>query len=919
MTEYKPKLIEVALPLAAINKEAAREKSIRHGHPSTLHLWWARRPLGAARAVIWASLVDDPSADDTLSTAEQEAERQRLFEILKRLVKWENSNDPDVLAEARAEIDRCFPDGPPPILDPFAGGGSIPLEAQRLGLKALSGDLNPVAVLIQKAMLEIPPRFPGRRPVHPDVDKDLTTWSGAQGLAADVEAYGKWMRDEAERRIGHLYPDVIGPDGKKSTPIAWVWARTVESPDPAWSGHVPLVPSWVLRNKKGKPRVWIEPIIDRNTQKISYKVREGGEPSYGPTKSGLNGRCIATGTAIPGDYIKSEGRSGRMGHQLIAVIVEGRPRGRVYCEVTEDQSVIPLEVTGWRPDSPLPPQGKGLGFRVQAFGFDEWWKLFTTRQLIVLTTFSDLLKEVRERVLADSATCQITQDDNRLRDGGSGVVAYADAIVTYLAFVIDRCVARYNHLSAWNNVGEKLEQLFRLNAIQMTWRYSEGNPFSNSSGNWQGQVDWVTKCINTLPANKRMMAEIHQEDARLHVRNNSVTKVIISTDPPYYDNIGYADLSDFFYVWLRHNLQDIWPDLCATLLSPKSDEIIADAGRHGGALQSTVYFEKGMAEFMREVADSQSPDAPATIYYAYKATETKDGAVRSTGWATFLQAVVDAGLQITATWPVRTEMPGGTRMVGRSALSSSVVLTCRPRPASAPLASRSEFLAALRSELPPAVSVLQSGNIAPVDLAQSTIGPGIKVFSRYAKVVEADGSAMSVSDALALINDELGEILDGAEAELDADTRFAVTWYTQHGYESGPAGDADNLARAKNTSLAGIETSGIGRARAGSFRIHRRGELASDWSPVDDDRLTVWEATQYLVAALKNRSEAEAAELLHQLGGYGERARQLAYVLFKKASEASWADEAGAYNELITAWPILQSTTLHDDSQQQLL
>lgn len=913
MTDYKPKLIEVALPLAAINKEAAREKSIRHGHPSTLHLWWARRPLAAARAVIWASLVDDPSADDTLSTAEQEAERQRLFEILKRLVKWENSNDPDVLAEARAEIDRCFPEGPPPILDPFAGGGAIPLEAQRLGLKALSGDLNPVAVLIQKAMLEIPPRFVGRRPVHPDIDKDLNTWSGAQGLAADVEAYGKWMRDEAERRIGHLYPDVIGPDDEKLTPIAWIWARTVQSPDPAWRGLVPLVSSWVLRNKTGKPRVWIEPIIDRDTQTISYCIREGGTPSYDPTIRRGKGVCIATGVGISSDYIKEQGRAGRLGSQLVAVVVEGR-RKRVYCDPT----------SMCLPDIVMPEPNKCLRERIPHYsqysnlpdyGFDEWWKLFLPRQIVALNTLSDLLAVIRDQVISEAKVSGFYDDEAPLFEGGHGAQAYADAVVTYLAFVVDRCVARWNHLSVWNTVGEKLEHVFRLNAFQMTWRYSEGNPFCSSSGNWQGQIKWIVKVLKHLP-DSRINLIISQQDARIMVRESP--EVIVSTDPPYYDNVPFADLSDFFYVWLRHNIADVWPNEFATLLTPKEDELTANRYRAGSKQAANEYFETGMAGFMKEVYKSHSTVAPATIYYAYKATETKDGEVRSTGWATFLQAVVDAGLQVTATWPMRTEMSGGTRMVGRSALSSSVVLTCRPRPASAPLASRSEFLAALRSELPSAVSVLQSGNIAPVDLAQSTIGPGIKVFSRYAKVVEADGSAMSVSDALALINDELGEILDGAEAELDADTRFAVTWYTQHGYESGPAGDADNLARAKNTSLAGIESSGIGRARAGSFRIHRRGELASDWSPVDDDRLTVWEATQYLVAAL-NQSEAEAAELLHQLGGYGERARQLAYVLFKKASEASWADEAAAYNELISAWPILQSTTFEDDPQQQLL
>ena len=339
MNDYKPKLIEVALPLAAINAAAAREKSIRHGHPSTLHLWWARRPLAAARAVIWASLVDDPSGDPSLTPAEQEAERARLFAILEKLVVWENSNNPDVLAEARAEIDRCFPDGAPPILDPFAGGGAIPLEAQRLGLKALAGDLNPVAVLIEKAMIEIPPRFAGRPPVHPSIETELTTWERAQGLAADIEAYGKWMRDEAERRIGHLYPKVKGPDGEELTPIAWIWARTVESPDPTWPGHVPLVASWTLRNKRGKPKIWIEPIIDREKQTISYEIREGGEPRIERTVDRGGGRCIATGATMPFSYIREQFRQGRSGYELMAIVAQGR--GRRYIPTSDLQAELP--------------------------------------------------------------------------------------------------------------------------------------------------------------------------------------------------------------------------------------------------------------------------------------------------------------------------------------------------------------------------------------------------------------------------------------------------------------------------------------------------------------------------------------------------------------------------------------------------
>ena len=762
-----------------------------------------------------------------------------------------------------------------------------------------------MAVLINKAMIEIPPRFAGMPPVHPDIDKSLTTWQRAQGLAADVEAYGQWMRDEAQKRIGHLYPDATGANGEKLTPIAWIWARTVESPDPSWSGHVPLVASWTLSKRPGKPKVWIEPIIDRDAMTISYKIREGGEPSRDRTVDRGNGTCIATGAAIPGGYIKGESRAGRMGQQLLAVVAEGS-RGRVCVPATaHDEAAANCSEPRWKPEGSNPK--KLTGGTVFVYGLDEWWKLFTPRQLSALTTFSDLLGEVAERSRSDASAAGLAVDGVRVREGGRGADAYADAIVTYLAFTVDKCTNLWSNIVTWMNDRGAFREVFARQAIPMTWDFAEASPFSGRGGSWELCLSKVQQVIAELPSradSPDRQGVAVQRDARARVRESA--HGAIATDPPYYDNISYADLSDFFYVWMRRNLSDVWPDECSTLLTPKAEELIANTYRAGSREEAERHFESGMAEFMAQVAQNQPPGVPATIYYAYKATEAKDGEVRTTGWDTFLQAVFDAGLQVSATWPMRTESPGRILARGTNALASSIVLACRPRPASAVLATRGEFMAALRRELPEAVRVLQSGNIAPVDMAQSTIGPGIKVFSRYARVVEADGSSMPVSAALAIINDVLGEVLDGEEAELDADTRFALTWFAEHGYSPGPSGDADSVARAKNTSLAGIEESGIGEARAGKFRLFERGELDPNWSPVHDDRFTVWEAAQHLAAALE-RSESEAAELLHVLGGNGDRARQLAYLLYQKANDKGWASEAGAYNGLITAWPNLRT------------
>lgn len=907
MTEHKPKLIEVALPLAAINTAAAKEGSTgQRPHPKNLHRWWARRPLAAARAVLWASLVDDPSADDSLSEEQQAQERQRLFKILEELVTWEATSDQRVLKRARAEIDRCYPDGPPPILDPFGGGGAIPLEAQRLGLTALAGDLNPVAVIIQKAMIEIPPRFAGKPAVHPDVD-ERTTWQGAQGLAADIDAYGRWMRDEAARRIGHLYPDATGPDGEKLTPIAWIWARTVESPDPSWKGHVPLVASWILSKKKGQPTVWIEPIIDRDTQSISYEVRTGGEPGLERTVDRGGGRCIATGASLPYSYIRPEFQKGRVGQQLLAVVVEG-PTGRAYCNPTPDQqeaadvaapkNAVAGEIFDW--------PGRT---NVVRYGMECWEDLFTPRQLVALTTFSDLLGEVHERVVVDATATGMADDGQRLRDGGHGTTAYADALVTYLAFVIDRMADFGSTVCTWNAPNEQLRYTFRDKNIPMTWDFAEINPFSDQMASWISHVQGVSKAVATClavsadwPVPEGSAKQMDAVSPLTYARSGA----FISTDPPYYANVSYADLSDFFYVWMRRNLTDVWPDETATLLTPKAAELIANRYRAGSKEAAEEHFESGMSDFMRQVAQAQPEGVPATIYYAYMATENRDGDVVSTGWATFLQAVLDAGLQVAATWPLRTERKGRLTAIGANALASSIVLSCRRRSTSAPLASRAEFVAALRAELPEAVRVLQSGNIAPVDLPQSTIGPGIKVLSRYAKVVEADGSSMRVSTALRIINDVLAEVLDQEEGELDPESRFAIAWWSQHGFGPGSSGDADGQARAKDTSLDGLERAGIGEARAGKFRLYDRNELDPDWTPESDDRLTVWEAAQYLVAALQE-SESDAAELLRKLGGIADSARALAYVLFQRATDNGWAEEATVYNGLVTAWSELQS------------
>lgn len=910
------KLIEVALPLDAINAASAREKSIRHGHPSTLHLWWARRPLAACRAVLFASLVDDPGEhpEQWATEAEQDRERQRLFRLIEQLVLWENSNNAQVLAQARAEIGRATGGHPPPVLDPFCGGGSIPLEAQRLGLEAHGSDLNPVAVLITKALIEIPPRFAGQPPVNPAARRKMgaqSAWQGAAGLAEDVRYYGQWMRDEAQRRIGHLYPKVTLPPeqgGGEATVIAWLWARTVPCPNPACGAQMPLVRSFALSTKAGK-QAWVEPQIDRTQQPpaVRFAVRTSGEKGLGGTVNRKGGTCIVCHTPVPFDHIRAEGRAGHMRTQLMAVVAEGQRR-RVYLSPDEEQAFTASQARPeWEPAAELPHNPRD--FKTPNYGMITFGDLFTPRQLVALNAFSDLIAKVREQVARDAAAAGIANDSLTLDDGGNGATAYSDAVATYLAFAIDRLANRASTICIWNTIGEKVEQTFGRQAIPMVWDFAEANVFADGTGSWSGSLEWVPKVLEVSPNPTR--ANVKQLDAAATITD--IKQPLISTDPPYYDNIGYADLSDFFYIWLRRALNKVYPNLFSTVLVPKAQELVATPYRFDGdAQKAQQFFEEGLGKAFARIRAAAHPNYPVSVYYGFKQAELdedsddKEGTtteLASTGWETMLEGLLRSGFQITGTWPLRTERDYGLK-TGNNVLASSIVLVCRPRPADAPLATRRDFLTALKRELPTALRQLQHGNVAPVDLAQAAIGPGMAVFSRYGRVIESDGAPMRVRTALQLINQTLDEVLAAQEGEYDADTRWAVAWFEQYAHNEGPFGVAETLSKAKVTSVGGMVEAGFLASRGGKVRLLRRDELDESWDPLSDRRLTLWEVTQQLIRALDREGEGGAARLLRAVGGdLGERARDLAYRLYTTCERKGWAAEALAYNSLVVAWP----------------
>jgi len=932
------KLIEVALPLDAINVAAAREKSIRHGHPSTLHLWWARRPLAAARAVIFAQMVNDPGYQQGggfkygVNKEKAAVERERLFKIIEDLVQWENTNNEGVLARARAEIVRSWretcelnkshpqaaelfnPDKLPAFHDPFAGGGALPLEAQRLGLESYASDLNPVAVTINKAMIEIPPRFAGRTPVGPRLPSDTQgklseDWSGAKGLAEDVRRYGAWMRAEAEKRIGHLYPKIEitaemaaeRPDlqplvGQKLTVIAWLWARTVKSPNPAFSHvDVPLASTFILSSKAGK-EAYVQPVVEGDRYRFEVRTGTPPESAKNGTKlaRGANFRCLMSDSPIEPKYIYAEANAGRMGAKLMAIVAEGA-RGRVYLAPTaEHEAVAQSAQPKWKPEVAMPENPRW--FSPPLYGLTKYGDLFTPRQLVALTIFSDLVAEAIEKCRQDAIAAGMPDDGLGLDASGTGATAYAQAVGVYLGLALSRLTDICNALCRWEVTKTQVRNLFGRQAIPMIWDFAENNVFGDAAGDYSISLVNLVRALLELPAKSGGVAV--QADAQS--QNISLNK-LISSDPPYYDNIGYADLSDFFYVWLRKSLRPIFPGLYATVAVPKAEELVATPYRHGGKTEAETFFLGGMTRAMHNLAEQAHPAFPVTIYYAFKQAETTgDSGTSSTGWETFLEAVLKAGFALTGTWPMRTEL--GNRMIGSgtNALASSIVLVCRPRPADAFTISRREFIRELNAALPEALLDMTRGGVnspvAPVDLSQAIIGPGMAIFSQYAAVLEADGTPMSVRTALQLINRFL------AEDDFDHDTQFCLHWFEQQGWATGKYGDADVLARAKGTSVQGLSAAGVVESSKGELRLLKWAEMPRDWSPESDIRLPVWEALHQLIRALNQDGESAAGALLARMPARAEPIRALAYRLYTLCERKGWSEEARAYNELVTAW-----------------
>lgn len=913
----RKKLIEVALPLPEINDASAYDKMPGIGpHPKGIHHWWARLPLPTARAVLFASVVDDPEAHPEKWPTEeaQNKERERLFDILRRMMGKKLHEHPEVYTEAKVEMlkycDGCLP----PVFDPFAGGGTIPLEANRLGFEAHAGDLNPVAVLLNKCNLELAPRWANLPPVNPEDRQRIggtDSWRGTHGLAADVRYYGRIVRERIIEKIGHLYPKAVLPKeygGGEANVIAWIWARTVASPNPAAQGkHVPLISTYWL-SSKGKNLAWLEPKVNKAARTYCFEVRTGNPKNRAVISTGTKlgrgakFRCLLTDTPSSDGHIKSEAAAGQFGMCLLAVVAEGH-RGKIYLPPKADHEVWARSAkpSGY-PSEPLTYDSRYL--TPPGYGMTSVDKLFTLRQLTALVTLSDLAKEIEADVRNDAMACKLSPEE---------VGAYASSVITFLALAIDRCTDFNNALCRWSPTNEKVMNLFGRQAISMIWDFAEANIMGESVGGWATCCEYVADCIEVMTGSNRL-GHAYQIDAAAGLIGTN--NLLVSTDPPYYDNVPYADVSDFFYVWLRRNIGDLYPDLFSTMLVPKMPELTASPQRFDGNKdRAKDHFETGFRKAFTSLRDKMDPHFPLTVYYAFRQDDEESGTVEensttggvdlTTGWETLLEALVSSGFQITATWPVRASQTWRMRAMGSNALASYIVLSCRPRPVDALQTSSTQFRLELKRTLPPALRHLQQGNIAPVDFAQAAIGPGMAVYSRFSRILESTGKPMTVRTALGLINQTLTEVLSEQEDDFDPDTRWALAWFEQHGFGAGEFGSAELLSKAKVTSVPRLEQDGVIVSKGGEVRLLRPDELPSDWNPATDKHPTVWETTHHLLRVYHHEKVGDqaTAELLRKLGARAEIARDLAYRLFSLCEKKKLSQEAQGYNALVLGWP----------------
>ena len=900
------KLIEVALPLDKINPNFEHEKNINSMHPKNLHQWWARRPFSAARAVLWASIVDDPSSHpEEFPTPEaQERERERLFEILEDLSDWKKSNDAKVIEDAREELKKYLGNNlnkEIQFLDPFSGGGAIPFEAQRLGLKGAAFDLNPVAVLINKAMIEIPPRFTGIKPVNKRDKRLISGQNDLFGVSQDLKYYGALLKQLAYEKVKDIYPTSIAvPEdlgGGKAEIFSWIWVYTLKCPNPICGCETPLYLNCILDGRKSN-EAYLRPYYDNN--KLLFKVMH--EKFHSDENKGTMNRqgaiCAHCRNLINREYIRDEGIKHKLSRRLVA-IVSYKNGERLYLnpDFEEEEKEAKVTLPEEYPSGKFAnnPQNLGTG----EYGLANFEQLFSNRQMQGLVALCTSLNEIRNRIEEDAIYAGMEDDKIHLRDGGKGALAYSEALSVYLAFAIDKEVASSNVVTRWENDNALAKPAFSRQSLYMQWMTPEVNIFGGRAGSFKTINDTIAESLLSFPCNiPEGIAKQHNAQEDFGLKN-----VIISTDPPYYDNIQYADISDFYYIWLRFNLKDIYPNLFKTTLTPKQEEIVAQPYRYGRKEEAKKHFESGMQKAMENIYSSATPDIPVTIYYAYKQSETEAKKTSSSGWETMLNAIIKAGFSIKATWPLKTENPAKSNLK-INMLTTSVVIVCRKKEKGDFFCTKRQFLKALREGLKPTLTLLQETNLAPVDLAQSAIGPGMAIFSKYDKVLSADGSEMTVKEALQAINEEVGVCLNEFGEALDNESRFCIALYLQCEFNDIKSGDADILALAKDTSISKLKNDGIVEAGKGMVRLTPREKLPEIKG--NDD---IWLLCHRLVFSLEKNGIKGCAKEMRKIQGTAAlgKIKNLAYELYTISERKNWNQEAYLYNSLVVSWADIAS------------
>lgn len=885
----KKKLIEVALPLDEINVACKADKSRNVGTIRNIHKWFAPMPLPAWRALLFASLIDDPGDDE---------KRAYLLDVVKRLVEHgADAPDEDSLLEARRIIDLQFPDGLPTVMDPFCGGGSTLVEAQRLGLPTFGSDLNPVPVLITRTLTEMLPKFHGYSPLHPETPHQeeagqarsrtsrrqtqlfeaATQFEGLEGLIGDVTYYAGVIRDQAWNKLKDLYPSPAG-----DTPIAWIWARTAPCPNPACGIESVLTTSWWLSKKQGA-LAWIEPSVSDGKVVLNLAQNQvvGSAPSPPKTARGAAFICLGCGGVIGEKHVREVAQRGDLGLKMLAIVVDG-PEGRAWRVPTEiDELAASSARAGELASLSLGDPNQYTA--PPRYGLMTIGDLSTARQLQTLSTFAECISDVTDSVIVDG-----------------GEPDYAAAIVTLLGLALGK-LAQYLSSLTRIELPDKsfgaIHPAFARPDFPMTWDFAEIYAFGDSGPTWMQLVQTMSRAVVQAPRGSGVAV---RADARTV---KSLAPSLIATDPPYFDAIPYADLSDFFYVWHRAALKRTHPDLYQTLASPKSGELTAFPWHHGGTRElARNFFIEGFTETFGNLQSSMESTLPMIIVYASK--EQKSGRGEETRWSSILTAMVSAGLEITGTWPIHGT--GSTRMrsQGSSAVATYVAMVCRPRPATAGACSLADFNRSLRRELKSAVHDLQAAGILPVDLAQAAMGPGMQIYSRYREVVGQAGDRVPVEQALRLINAALGEVLDEQEGELDPDSRFAVTWWEKYGWDAAPFGEADQLARPQGLEVDGLIRAGVATyPKAGFVSLLGSEQLNRDWVPATDSRPTAWEAVHHLADRLiDGGGVTEAGRLMGQLGLLRDPAQALVYRLHAIAARKGRAKDQERYNALIGSW-----------------